>query len=282
MAKILIVGAASGIGAGLAASLLQNTQHSLITIDDLRVESSLNNLQFALSHKKGDRHKFYLTQVNDLHIAERLFELERPECVVFCKTPEPQVYHQSLAKILHCASKFNSKVIYINQDSWSYERSESHKYGVELCRSESNKEVSCILHTCRVYGPRLDPPDPVMRAVSGILDGKWPNTVGASSRPREWIYVKDLISAVEAIIHSNDVSGEYYASSSQVASEHEIIMCLQMISEGRPFSFTKHNDVILHDCSRIHSLGWRPKYQLRDALEHTLSWYSINKWARGA
>jgi len=279
LAKILIVGAASGIGSSVAASLLQNTPHSIVTVDDLRVEPNLNNMQFAMSHKRGDRHRFHLTSVNDSHISSKLFEIERPDYVIFCKTPESLAYHQSLVKIIQCASRTKTKVLYINQDSWSCSRNESYKYGVEICRSDSNKDVVCILNTCRIYGPRQEIGDPIVSIMSKIIDHEPSRVESSSDRPKEWIYIKDLLSAIERIIQSESVCGEYSAASNQVASEHEIIMCLKMISEGRDFDFNQNCDYVPQDCRRLRSVGWEPKYALREALEHTLAWYSVNRWA---
>ena len=276
--KILIVGAASGLGASLAASLLQNTPHTLVTVDDLRVERDLRNMQFALSHKKGDRHKFYLLSVSDAHMANKLFELERPDLVVFCKTPEKTTYHQSLVRSLVSASQYGAKLLYIAPDSWSPDRNESYQYGVEICKSDSNAVTAHVLRTCRIFGPRQELGDVLTNAMGRILAGKWPDTSLASDRPREWLYIKDLLSAIETLIGSGDLSGEYTASSGQFASEHEAMMCLQMISEGRGFDLSKY-DTIPADCGRLNDLGWTPKYTLHEALEHTLSWYSINTWA---
>lgn len=279
--RVLVVGAASGLGASLAASLLQNTQHTLVTVDDLRVERDLQNLQFALSHKRGDRHRFYLCQISDAHIANKLFELERPDWVVFCKTPEKDTYHQSLVRTIISAKQYGARLIYLAPDSWSSDRNESYKYGIEICESESNDGTAHVLNTGRIFGPRQEEGDIITHAMGRILNGEWPNTALASDRPREWLYVKDALSAIETLICSNNISGKYTASSGNIASEHEVMMCLQMISEGRGFEFSKH-DIHILDSSKLIELGWSPKYQLRDALEHTLSWYSINAWARNA
>jgi nucleoside-diphosphate-sugar epimerase len=237
-------------------------------------------MQFAMSHKKGDRHKFYLTPMNDSHMAATVFRLEHPDIVVFCKTPEPHFYHQSLVQTIWHAKECGAKVIYVSQDSWSFDRNESQRYAIEVCRSESNCENVCALYTSRVYGPRQEIGDPLVLAISRILDGKWPNTATASNRPKQWLYIKDLVLAVEKIIDSGDISGEFRAAASHIASEHEVTMCLQMISEGRKFTFSNYQDFIHTDCSRLINIGWSPKHSLSEALEHTLAWYAINPWAR--
>lgn len=278
MSKILIIGAASGLGASLSASLLQNTQHTLTTVDDLRVEKDLKNLQFALSHKKGDRHKFYLTAINDQHIADKLFELERPDWVIFCKTPESVSYHQSLVKAIVCAKKYSAKLLYVSPDSWSYERNESYLFGREICCSDSNCENVSILNVSRIYGPRQEVGDIMVKAMSRIIHNKWPNVSDASGRPKDWIYIKDVVSAIECIIDNGEIGRHYTACSGHVASEHDVMMCLQKISEGRPYDFTNYDQLAM-DCSGMLSLGWQPRHRMKDALEHTLSWYSVNTWA---
>lgn len=280
MSKILIIGAASCIGASLAASILQNTQHTLVTVDDLRAEKNLNNLQFALSHKRGDRHRFYLTSVSDQHICDKLFELERPDLVVFCKTPEKETYHQSLVKTILCCKKTNTKMMYLYPDSASESAQESYKYGKEVCDSDSARDHVSVVHTCRVYGPRQDVADPITAAMVNVINGSWPQTSLLSDRPREWIYIKDLLSAIDVIMSSSSKEHEYFISSGEVASEHEVAMCIKMISESRDFDFSSHEGFSRADNGAISSLGWIPKYGLRQALEHTLAWYAANDWAR--
>jgi dTDP-D-glucose 4,6-dehydratase len=278
--KVLIVGAASGIGGSIAASLLQNTQHVIVTVDDLRAEKGLNNLQFALSHKRGERHKFYLSPMNDEHIAGRLFKLEKPDMVIFCKTPEPIAYHQSLVKTIHFARETGAKVMFLNADSWSHDRNESLRYAAEICSSESVLDTACIVNSCRVFGPRQEVGDPLVRAMTSIADSKWVGAFGASQTLKEWIYVKDLISAVESILSPVLMNGVYNVVSNNVSSEFEITSCLRSISSGDDFKFNKNIDFPRTEHGRIKSLGWTAKYDLREALEHTLSWYCANAWAR--
>jgi dTDP-glucose 4,6-dehydratase len=32
------------------------------------------------------------------------------------------------------------------------------------------------------------------------------------------------------------------------------------------------------DCSKIHALGWRPRYTFETALQETVTWYVQNEW----
>jgi dTDP-glucose 4,6-dehydratase len=32
------------------------------------------------------------------------------------------------------------------------------------------------------------------------------------------------------------------------------------------------------DCTKIHSLGWKPEVTFGEGLQRTLDWYSINRW----
>jgi dTDP-D-glucose 4,6-dehydratase len=111
-----------------------------------------------------------------------------------------------------------------------------------------------------------------------IIASKWPNTEAASNTPREWLYIKDLLSSAELLLNSGSMSGEYFAASGRVASEYEIMMGLQRISEGLPIDIAKH-EFTPANCDRLQAMGWNSKYELREALEHTLSWHAVNTWA---
>jgi dTDP-D-glucose 4,6-dehydratase len=272
MSKILIIGAASGVGASLATSLLQNTTHSVISVDDLRAETKLHNMQFALSHKKGDRHKFHLTSVADPHLCHALFSIEDPDIVVFCKTPEPHSYHQSLVHSIHEAQVRNKKYIYLIPEHADPFAREQLSLGLDVCNSDSVKDFVHILFTCRVFGPRQGKQEPLTRLMCSIINGDEVQP-HASDELSEWIYIKDIISGLEYMIDQPEMR-RHTIKTGQTASELEIFKYLSELPYSRESTF----GMLEHTNSDIP--GWEPRHKLASALEHTIAWYSINQWAR--
>ncbi len=271
MSKILIIGAASGVGATLATSLLQNTTHSVISVDDLRAETKLDNMQFALSHRKGDRHRFHLTSVADQHLSRTLFNIEDPDVVIFCKTPEPHTYHQSLVHAIHEAQSRGKKFIYLIPEYTDIFLQEQLALGLQVCDSPSIKDYVHILFTCRVFGPRQGAIEPLTPIMCAIIDGAIPRDV--SGVTSEWIYIKDVVTGIEQVIaNTTDLRHSIYTG--QKASELEIFQYLSQL----PYS--RETELCTADSPHSDLPGWYPKHKLNAALEHTISWYSINQWAR--
>ncbi len=271
MSKILIVGSASGLGSSLATSLLQNSEHSVVSVDDLRAERNLHNMQFALSHRKGDRHRFHLTSMADQHLCKSIFKTEEPDVVIFCKTPEPKSYHISLVNCIQESMASNKKFIYVANEFYDQFSNDQIKFGLEICDSPSVREHTSVLNMCHLFGPRQGANHPLTRIMCSILDGTSPPML--QEECIEWLYVKDAVAAIEQMI-LEPTGAKHTLRSGLEASETDIFMYLTHLPHSRESGLGIES-------AHSSSLGeWKPKHRLASAIEHTISWYSINQWAR--
>lgn len=141
-----------------------------------------------------------------------------------------------------------------------------------------------ILRYANVYGIRQDPKGEggvVSIFVDRLLNGKTPVIFGDGEQTRDFIYVKDVVSANLAAVRQTG-SGLYNVGRNEQTSVNELLrtMCDLL---GRPFApeyrEPRAGD-ILHSCldnrAAMAELGWKPQYGLREGLKETCDYYASN------
>jgi dTDP-glucose 4,6-dehydratase len=146
----------------------------------------------------------------------------------------------------------------------------------------------CITRCTNNFGPFQLPekliPKTIIRAQRNLSIPVY----GSGKNIRDWIYVVDHCEAIETVLNRGE-SGEVY----NISSENEVqnvdlvrIILSQMgksetlidYVEDRPGHDTRYS----LNAKKIKSaLGWKPKYEFKDALAKTVNWYLENeKWWR--
>lgn len=148
----------------------------------------------------------------------------------------------------------------------------SHQYGVE----------AVVARPCHTYGPHFTASD--TRAYAQFVRNarNHENIVLKSKgeQYRSWLYAKDCASAILTILLKGQNEQAY-----NVADEHscvtirelaetiaeiggaQVVLDLPSDVEKQGFSVIKK---AIFDTSKLQSLGWKPSYQLRDALVETI------------
>ncbi len=143
------------------------------------------------------------------------------------------------------------------------------------------------------FGPFQFPEKLLPLVIANALESKDIPVYGDGKQVRDWIYVKDHCSGVDAVLRRGKLGEIYNISASQEMYNVDVITrILKML--GRPASLMKHvGDRPAHDrryglnADKIRrELNWRPSYTFDDALSETVTWYKENeawwKKVRGA
>ncbi|MEE8170810.1 MAG: GDP-mannose 4,6-dehydratase, partial [Phycisphaerae bacterium] len=142
------------------------------------------------------------------------------------------------------------------------------------------------------YGPRQHLEKAVPRFITGALRGESLTLHGDGSAQRDWIFVKDNVEAILALMEADLrlVQGEVFnigaGRPTSVRKIAETILDIlgvdsrELISEvsDRPAQVDQH----WADTTKIRQrIGWTPAISLRDGLEKTAEWYKANEdWWR--
>ncbi len=140
------------------------------------------------------------------------------------------------------------------------------------------------------FGPYHFPEKLIPLAITNIIEGKKVPVYGDGLYVRDWLYVEDHCSAIEAILEKGTVGETYCVGSmTQDVPNIEIVKSICKIMGVDPeetFEYVKdrpgHDRRYAIDYSKIQrELGWSPAHSFEQALESTVQWYKDHEdWWR--
>lgn len=177
---------------------------------------------------------------------------------------------------------------YIEEDIWTGKPLEQYfptalpkLIGYKQCISAKENWKTAIL--TNLFGPH-DKVGEIAHAVGALMQKFVKNngTIivwGSGKQERDFLYVKDAITAFDLIMNSN-YDAVNIASGTTISIE-ELINILIDVSQFKgkiKYDTTKPEGILTRKISndRLKSLGWKPKYSLQDALAETYKWYYDN------
>lgn len=159
-------------------------------------------------------------------------------------------------------------------------------YGVDKFASEQflmdysrrKKLKGTAFRFFNVFGERQDPASPYSGVLSiftdrVVTDQNRVKIFGDGKQTRDFIYVKDIVSAIKLSIDSDELSGNVYNLGTGVeTSLLDVVNDLKEISSKEidiTFLDERVGDInrSVADISKIKSTGWKPKYSFREGLE---------------
>lgn len=140
------------------------------------------------------------------------------------------------------------------------------------------------------YGPFQHPEKLIPRLVTNLIDGQKIPVYGKGENFRDWLYVDDHCSAIEAVVTRGKL-GETYCVGGLKETARNIDLVKKVIT-----LMAKNEDLIEYVADRpshdnyavswekIHlELGWEPKETLESGLKKTIDWYLANQsWWRNS
>lgn len=309
--KILITGSCGFVFSNFVIYALQNTKWDIVSIDKLTYAGSLHNVP------QVKRHKLYVGDICDYHFVRKIFELEKPDIVVHAAA-ESMVdrsiddsydfmntnvigTHSMLEAALrvHMPEKFINtstdecygqivKGSFIETDNLNPRNPYSaSKASADLLGQSYFETYSLPVITtrcCNVFGSRQNKEKLIPKVIVNTLTNKKIPVYGKGNQIRQWIYVKDVFSAIKCIIE-NGVPGEIYnISSNEERKNLDLVnfICDNISDSRHLIEFVKdrkgHDFRYAIDCNKLKLLGWEKKYNLNEALAHTIGWYKANTW----
>ncbi|MGK2956865.1 MAG: dTDP-glucose 4,6-dehydratase [Acidimicrobiales bacterium] len=141
-----------------------------------------------------------------------------------------------------------------------------------------------ITRSSNNFGPYQFPEKVIPLFVTNLLDGKKVPLYGDGLNVRDWCFVEDNCAGVDLVLREG-VVGEIYniGAGNEVPNRHLTDRLLELCGADES-SIEYVADRLGHDrrysidTSKVEALGWKPKRELDEALEETVTWYRDNRW----
>ncbi len=138
------------------------------------------------------------------------------------------------------------------------------------------------------FGPNQFPEKLIPKTIIRALNGLTIPIYGDGQQTREWLYVRDHVSAILQVI-ANGKPGEIYniSTSSEKSNIKLVEKILDILYKHRAIRAKiehvpdrpGHDRRYSLDSSKIsRELGWTPHFGFESALEETVEWYLKNDW----
>jgi dTDP-glucose 4,6-dehydratase len=133
------------------------------------------------------------------------------------------------------------------------------------------------------FGPRQYPEKVIPLFVTNALEDKPLPLYGDGQNVRDWLYVTDHCEAIDVMLERG-TPGEVYNIGG--GNERRNLEITEQILDrlGKPRTLLRyvqdrpgHDRRYALDCSRIGTLGWRPRVVFEKGLEETIAWYAANR-----
>ena len=138
------------------------------------------------------------------------------------------------------------------------------------------------------YGPYQFPEKLIPLVIHNVLENKPIPVYGDGLQIRDWLYVEDHCSAIDAVLHQGRIGEVYNIGGNNEKTNIDIIkLILSEIGQTEDLIvYVKdrpgHDRRYAIDNSKItRELRWKPNYQFEQGIKATIKWYIDNeKWMR--
>ncbi len=166
------------------------------------------------------------------------------------------------------------------------------KAGADMICNSYRKTYGLKVKTIRPannYGPFQQPEKLIPFSISNIIEHKEVEIYGNGENVRHWLYVKDTVDGILAIIERGKDGEVYNIGSGIYYNNNELALKLLSRFKLGDKSIKYVEDRPGHDFKyainfdKLKALDWQPKYEFENAIDETVSWYLDNQnwWNEG-
>jgi dTDP-glucose 4,6-dehydratase len=198
-------------------------------------------------------------------------------------------YHISTDEVfgaLGVTGQFNESTAYNPRSPYSASKASSdhfvrtyyHTYGLPVVISNCSNN----------YGPFQHDEKLIPTVIRSIVNQKPIPIYGDGSNVRDWLYVKDHVTAIDRIFRSGQVGETYCIGGDAERSNLELVRILIELTDEALGNATGHSESLIsfvtdrkgHDFRYAidhsyltNNLGWTPSTDLKNGLRQTVEWY---------
>ena len=303
--KILITGGAGFIGSHLVEELLSN-EHEILIFDNC-LTGKKENLEITgnftfINDDFGSENSLEVIEKFDPDICFHL--AAQSSVVVSVENPALDFEHNILQpiKLIQVLLKSNCKKLVFTSSGGTifgeptviptaeedYADEPESPYGVakkrlneliKIMLKNSSMKYS-ILNLSNVYGPRQDPHGEagvVSIFANKYLKNEEPTIYGDGEQTRDYIYVKDVVSA---LIKASKIEENHFlnigtgieTSVNDLANSMKIQFKSEINPIYKPAREGELNRSVLNNTKAKKELNWKPRYSLDDGMKQVFNW----------
>jgi dTDP-glucose 4,6-dehydratase len=314
MKNLLITGGAGFIGSNFVRMMLEKyPDYHLTVYDKLTYAGNLDNL---LDVQDNPRYRFVHGDIGDAALVEETLREHNIDTIVNFAAEthvdrsiqEPGSFIQTdvygTYVLLEATRKLGlERMLQVSTDEVygsvpegsSTERdnydprspySASKAGGELMCRAyfETFHTPVVITRGSNNYGPYQYPEKLIPLFITNLLDGKPVPVYGDGMNVRDWIYVLDHCSGIDAVLHQGVLGEAYNVGGGNEKPNIEITKLLLDLTGRGPDMITYVADRPGHDrrysldTSKLRALGWAPGHSFEESMRATVDWYRDNRW----
>ena len=327
MRRLLVTGGAGFIGSNFVRYWLQrHPDDRLINLDALTYAGNPDNLRGL---EDNPNYCFVHADIGDRERVSAVFHAERIDCVVnfaaeshvdrsilgpdaFIKTNINGTFNLlEVARAAWGADVAEQRFLHVSTDevygSLTPDEppfTETHRYQpnspYSASKAASDHLVRAYHHTYGLpvlttncsnnYGPYQFPEKLIPLVIMNALDGKPLPIYGDGRNIRDWLYVEDHCSGIEAVLERGRVGEVYNIGGSNEWANIDIVKLIcDRLDALRPGP-SPYRELITHVADRpghdrryaidsskmMAELGWQPAHRFETGIEATLAWYLAN------
>ena len=277
------------------------SEYKISSIDNISNVKDINSIYTNKSHQ------FYLADICDSHIVDRIFEIEKPDIVIHgaIQNSSDLIKTNILGTqiLIDAALKHNSKFIYFSTDKiygflnndkpWTEESpiNPQDLYSATKASSELLVKAANITHglkyniirSCNNYGPRQNRQYLIPAIVANIIEEKEVVLFNSGKNEHTFIHVQDSANGIKTVIDKGVDNEIYNLSSGAEFSTIEVFgeICNIMGKGNDLLKFEPGEQKFKYssDSSKLKNLGWKPEFKFKGAeggLSHTINWAQNN------
>ena len=303
--KILVTGGAGFIGSHLVEELLSN-EHEILIFDNC-LTGKKENLEITgnftfINDDFGSENSLEVIEKFDPDICFHL--AAQSSVVVSVENPALDFEHNILQpiKLIQVLLKSNCKKLVFTSSGGTifgeptviptaeedYADEPESPYGVakkrlneliKIMLKNSSMKYS-ILNLSNVYGPRQDPHGEagvVSIFANKYLKNEEPTIYGDGEQTRDYIYVKDVVSA---LIKASKIKENHFlnigtgieTSVNDLANSMKIQFKSEINPIYKPAREGELNRSVLNNTKAKKELNWKPRYSLDDGMKQVFNW----------